>query len=36
MTARELYKSVLVELNKVKAPAIMLDDFNYIANKSFY
>lgn len=36
MTARELYKSVLVELNKVKAPAIMLDDFNYVANKSFY
>lgn len=34
MTARDIYDAVGVELNKVKAPAILLEDFNYFLNKS--
>lgn len=34
MTARELYDAVLIELNKENAPNILLEQFNYLANKS--
>lgn len=35
-TARQLYESVLVELNKTEAPSMLLEDFNYFANKAIY
>ena len=34
MTSRQLYEAVLIELNKENASNIMLEDFNYFANKS--
>ena len=34
MTARQLYEGVLIELNKENAPNILLEDFNYFANKA--
>ena len=34
MTARQLYEGVLIELHKENAPNIILEDFNYFANKS--
>ena len=33
MSARELYEGVLIELNKENASNILLEDFNYFANK---
>lgn len=34
MTARGLYEAILIELNKENAPNILLEDFNYFANKA--
>jgi hypothetical protein len=34
MTARQFYEAVLTELNKVQAPAVLLEDFNYFGNKA--
>ena len=34
MTARQLYEAVLIELNKENAPNVLLEDFNYFANKA--
>ena len=34
MTARQLYEGVLIELNKENAPNLLLEDFNYFANKA--
>ena len=34
MTIRQLYEGVLIELNKENAPNILLEDFNYFANKA--
>ena len=34
MTSRQLYEGVLIELNKENAPNIVLEDFNYFANKA--
>ena len=34
MSARELYEGVLIELNKENTSNIMLEDFNYFANKA--
>lgn len=34
MTARQVWQAVLVELNKVQAPNILLEDFNYFFNKA--
>ena len=34
MTARQVYEAVLIETNKVNAPALLLEDFNYLINKS--
>ena len=36
MTSRNLYEGVLIELNKENAPNILLEDFNYFANKAIY
>lgn len=34
MTIREAFESCLIEINKVQAPALLLDDFVYLFNKS--
>jgi hypothetical protein len=34
MTLLQVFEAVLVEINKVKAPSLLLDDFNYFANKA--
>lgn len=34
MTARQLYEACLIELRKENAPNLLLEDFNYFANKS--
>lgn len=34
MTARQVYEGVLIELNKVNAPSLLLEDFNYLFNKA--
>lgn len=33
MTAKQIYKAILTELNKLQAPSITLEDFNYFVNK---
>ena len=35
MTARGLFEGALVELSKVNAPPLLLEDFNYFINKAF-
>lgn len=34
MTARELYEYALIELNKIEAPSLLLEDYNYFINKA--
>jgi hypothetical protein len=34
MTSRQLYEGVLIELNKANAPNLLLEDFNYFAEKA--
>ena len=34
MTIRDAYQSVLIELNKVQAPSMLIDDFIYYFNKA--
>lgn len=34
MTARQLYEATLIELNKEKAPSLLLEDYNYFINKA--
>ena len=34
MTVREVYESLLIELNKEQAPSMLLADFNYFYNKA--
>ena len=36
MTARQVYEGTLVEMNKVQAPSLLLEDFNYLFNKAIY
>lgn len=36
MTTLEIYENVLVELNKVEAPSLLLNDFNYFLMKAIY
>ena len=36
MTARQIFESLLVELSKVNAPSMLLQDFNYFMNKAVY
>ena len=33
MTARQIYEQLLIELDKVQAPTLLLNDFNYFINK---
>lgn len=33
MTVRQLFEYLLIELNKVQAPSLLLEDFNYFGNK---
>ena len=34
MTARELYEYALIELNKLEAPSLLPEDYNYFINKA--
>lgn len=34
MTSRQIYEGVLIELNKVNAPSLLLEDFVYLFNKA--
>ena len=34
MTIRDLYEYALIEMNKVEAPSLLLEDFNYFVNKA--
>lgn len=34
MTTRELYEYALIEMNKVEAPSLLLEDYNYFINKA--
>lgn len=34
MTAKQLYEGLLIELNKENAPNLLLEDFNYFANRA--
>lgn len=34
MTVREAYEFALIECNKLKAPAMLLEDFVYLFNKA--
>ena len=34
MTSRELYEYALIEMNKVEAPSLLLEDYNYFMNKA--
>lgn len=34
MTARQLFEYALIELNKKKAPSLLLEDYNYFINKA--
>lgn len=34
MTAKNLYEAMLIELNKVNAPSLLLEDYNYFINKA--
>lgn len=34
MTAREMFEYALIELNKVEAPSLLLEDYNYFINKA--
>lgn len=34
MTARSIFEAMLIELSKVNAPSLLLEDFNYLFNKA--
>ena len=36
MTVRQLWEATLIELNKVQAPSLLLEDYNYFINKAVY
>lgn len=36
MTSRQVYEAMLIEMNKVEAPSMLLEDFNYFFNKAIY
>lgn len=36
MTAKQVYEAMLIEMNKVEAPSMLLEDFNYFFNKAIY
>ena len=36
MTAKQVYRGAMVEMNKTAAPSNLLEDFNYLLNKAIY
>jgi hypothetical protein len=34
MTIRDLYDAALIEINKLEAPSMLLEDYNYFINKA--
>lgn len=36
MTARQMLEALLIEMNKVNAPSLLLEDYNYFINKAIY
>ena len=34
MTELDLYKNALIEINKLEAPSMLLEDYNYFINKA--
>lgn len=34
MTARQLFEATIIEMNKEQAPSLLLEEFNYMANKA--
>jgi hypothetical protein len=34
MTERDLYDAALIEINKLEAPSMLLEDYNYLINKA--
>ena len=36
MTSRQMLEALLIELDKVNAPSLLLDDYNYFINKAIY
>lgn len=34
MTERDLYDAALIEINKLEAPSMLLEDYNYYINKA--
>ena len=36
MTARDLYDAALIEINKLEAPSMLLEDYNYFINKAIH
>ena len=36
MTVRDLYDAALIEINKLEAPSMLLEDYNYLINIIFY
>jgi hypothetical protein len=34
MTARDIWDAMGVELNKVQAPSLLIEDYNYFINKA--
>ena len=36
MTSRQMLEALLIELNKVNAPSLLLEDYNYFINKAIY
>ena len=34
MTVRDLYDAALIEINKLEAPSMLLEDYNYFINKA--
>lgn len=36
MTLRQLYEYALIEMNKLQAPSLMLEDYNYFINKATF
>ena len=34
MTIRNLYDAALIEINKLEAPSMLLEDYNYLINKA--
>lgn len=34
MTSRDIYEFTLIELNKLEAPSLLIEDFNYLLNKA--